>query len=154
MRGDGKQVKNFDDLDWWGFDALTGEACGLGIRVLVDMGPKACDIMERFLATTIQRGNGWNDTRPDHASMMLPTSILRQLAVFCLLDEGHSVVVDVKFRGKGYWSDFVEGMTEEEWGEMEYRANLLWPGGYRIYRKHGDVVGGTRNFHKVAMRSQ
>ncbi len=152
-RGDGIRVRGWDDLQWWGIEYLTAEADGTGLRALFDLKNKGCEIMEKFLGTTIQRGNGWNDTRPDSASMMLPVSIYRSLAIFCLMHEGHEVVVDVRFYGKGYSSDFIDGMTKNEWEDMKSRADLLWPNHYRVYELTGNVHDGTRCYHQIAMRS-
>jgi hypothetical protein len=74
----------------YGIDALTGEACGYAMRLLCDLTESGRDLIQRFLGGTvlILPASHWNPGSPNDphvGSVLLPRSILGDLAAFTLL---------------------------------------------------------------------
>ena len=91
-----KTVSCWDHLRPYGIDALTGEACSLGYRLLCDLTARGRAIVERCLGVKIQSEN-WNGGPKDDphvASIMITPDMIVPLAVFALLESGcHEVWV-------------------------------------------------------------
>jgi hypothetical protein len=89
----------WDDLRGLGIHALTGEACGWSLRLLCDVTARGKQVVERFLGgnVTIAAESNWNggsDGEEHVGSVMLPCSILPELAAFALAFRGpHGVVI-------------------------------------------------------------
>jgi len=90
-----KTISSFRELGEFGIDALTGEVCGYGYRML-------CDLTERGIKI-VAASMGINDSLfrnslPDAwnskgvRSIMLAPQMLTPLAVFALFDYGCTVV--------------------------------------------------------------
>lgn len=85
-----KTIARWSDLEPFGVDPLTGEACSLGYRILCDLTARGRAIIERCLSTEI-RSNNWNTGSkddPNVASVMLVPEMLQPIAVFALLESG------------------------------------------------------------------
>lgn len=85
-----KAIRSWRDLEDFGIDALTGEACGYAMRLLCDVTESGKALIESFFGGRIELtpGGNWNrgsDDDPHVGSVLLPRSILRDLAAFCLL---------------------------------------------------------------------
>jgi hypothetical protein len=85
-----KKIDCWDDMRAHGVDALTGEACGYAMRLLCDVTEDGRDLIQRFLGGTvaIQPASNWNGgsaNDPHVGSILLPRSILPELAAFTLL---------------------------------------------------------------------
>jgi hypothetical protein len=127
------------DFNRFGINALSGDACGYGGRVLTDLTEEGARLIEEFLGTTIQRGNAWNN---GGASIMMPRGIWADLAVFCLIREGWDIVV---FR-----TDYnVIGFHQDDWEELRERYLEVYVG-CRVYQNSG--TAGTRNRHEFTGR--
>ena len=59
-----KTVSCWDEIRPWGIDALTGEACSLGYRLLCDLTARGRATVERCLGVKIQSEN-WNGGSTD-----------------------------------------------------------------------------------------
>ena len=73
-----KSFRCGDDLKDVGIHLLTGEACGLYMRVLCDLNEQGVKLWETFTRSTCVK-DGWNDGR---ASVMIPHSMFRDLWIF------------------------------------------------------------------------
>lgn len=85
-----KTVGCWRDMEPFGIDVLTGEACALGYRMLCDLTGNGKRIVERCFGVTIESQN-WNPGSkkdPHVASIMLTQEMLVPLAVFGLLESG------------------------------------------------------------------
>ncbi|MFO0887906.1 MAG: hypothetical protein U0790_02045 [Isosphaeraceae bacterium] len=95
-----KTVNSWRDLERYGIELLTGEACGLGYRLLCDMTAQGKKIIERCLGLKdLGPAEGWNRGRPGDphvGSIMLTHEMLTPLAVFALLESGCKEVYLVK----------------------------------------------------------
>jgi len=85
-----KTIHRWSDLEIFGIDPLTAEACSLGLRLLCDLTQKGKSIVEKCLSVEI-RSDNWNrgsDADPHVASVMLTAEMLQPLSVFALLQSG------------------------------------------------------------------
>lgn len=72
------------ELRRFGFDRLTGEACGVGHRTLFDTDERAKKIWEGMTRTKITQP-AWNKTGKDVGSVMIPYGWYTDLLLWCLL---------------------------------------------------------------------
>jgi hypothetical protein len=91
-------IREWRDLEKYGIDVLTGEACGYSLRLLCDLTASGCELMRSFLGghVGIAHGSNWNSgskTDPHIASVLLPRGILDELAAFVLLERTHGTGV-------------------------------------------------------------
>ena len=96
-----------DDLRKFGFDPLTGEACGLAMRCLVDLNEEAIEIWKAFTRSD-PRNDGWNNGK---ASPMIPYSMFQDLWTFAHVMRGTRYV---------FLGDWVHS---KEWTETKYDLN-------------------------------
>jgi len=85
-----KTIARWSDLESYGINPLTAEACSLAMRILCDLTAGGRAIVERCLGAEI-RSNNWNsgsEDDPNVASVMLVPEMLQPLAVFALLESG------------------------------------------------------------------
>ena len=90
-----KFVSSWRDLESFGIDALTGEACGLMYRILFDLTAKGQKIIEKALGCRITPAEAWNrgtETEPHTGSIMLTQEMLIPLGIFALLESGCHIV--------------------------------------------------------------
>jgi hypothetical protein len=87
-----KTIGSWNDLQPFGIIILTGEACGLGYRILFDVTEQGRKIVGRcFGVPNIVLGEAWNrgSTEDPHVgSILLTQEMLIPLAVFALLEGG------------------------------------------------------------------
>ena len=87
-----KTVTCFNDLTAYGIEPLTGEACGLGYRILCDVTERGRNVLGKALGIpNIALPAPWNrgtSTDPHVGSVMLSFEMLVPLAVFALLENG------------------------------------------------------------------
>jgi len=101
-----------DSLREFGIYLLTGEACGIGMRILADVSALGRQIIQEFMRVELN-ADAWNSETDGHehvASIMLPTSILEDLWIFCHLRQNTANV----FRG-GY-------VSVDQWTETHYES--------------------------------
>jgi len=140
-------IEGWGDLRHFGFIKLTGESCGIGIRVLVDLTQEALGIMEEFLSTKLAIGNNWNSSDGQVASLMLPWEMWRDIAVYCCLKYGAYAALSVSYKCEDYSSYFVEGKTEEEYNQRVEDWHKVWPNGMMLYFRSNEPGDGLRNRH-------
>ena len=136
--------RSWDYLREWDINYLTGEACGVGIRGRVDVGPKGEELIDEFLGGVTLKYDGWN--KSDWKTMMMPDSMAEDLVVFALLRE-YDIVLRVS--GKFILTEY-HAVTKEEW-ENEYRKiREHWDElgfAVRSWSKMGNDVNGLMNRH-------
>ena len=87
-------INSFNDLQQFGINPLTGEACKYGQRTLCDLNEKGCELVASFLGLVHNEVSrpfaaNWNSTvngEPAVASIMLTRGTMRDLSVFALLN--------------------------------------------------------------------
>jgi hypothetical protein len=87
-----KAVHSWNDLGPYGIVLLTGEACGLGYRLLCDVTARGKRVLEKCLGTPdLNLPGPWNrasEAGPHVGCVMLTREMLQPLAVFALLESG------------------------------------------------------------------
>jgi len=144
-----KTICSFRDLESYGINPLTGEACRYGQRILCDVNEDGKRLLEEFLSVELTSRN-WNSKvngKDAIASIMLPYGILQDLAAFCLcyVDNYYKILFQ-----DGGW---VSGVTEEEFDKFgeswrDLRAKTNWG-----YVKDEHIARGSRNIHQMSGRS-
>ena len=88
-----KTLAGWDHLRPFGIDVLTGEACGLGYRLLCDVTARGKAIVEKCLGTPtltfFERWNTGSKDDPHVGCLMLVPEMFTPLAVFAVLESGH-----------------------------------------------------------------
>jgi hypothetical protein len=145
-------IRNWNDLEKFGIVPLTGEACGLSMRLLCDITARGKRILQTLfglqdLAVTLTLRPAWNgsvirltggeapEEKATH-SVMLPADLLRTLAVFCLVDAGCEEIylADGKPTCGMTALDFVEWRREHgEHALAVFEANLRMIYGTTMY---------------------
>lgn len=137
-------IHKWDDLREFGITPLTGEACGIGMRLLCDLTEEGAKYVEDFLGNTVKlvEDSNWNSGAK--YSVMLSRGIFTDLAAFILCSKyGNSYV-----RKDG----MIFSTIDKDDDEMITRYNEL-SSEYGIdarYLKRG--TAGTRNQHVMSGR--
>ena len=144
-----RTVFSWDDLRQFGIDALTGEACGFGMRLLCDVTKQGKELLERFLGGTVQikpdsNWNGGSKDDPHVGSVLLPRGIFTDLAAFCLLQTGQRTVYATKDGEAREAYDEISPEKRQEEQEI-YRVQ-------RVYRRSSAPGTGDRNEHAMSGR--
>jgi hypothetical protein len=141
-----KQIKcNYRGLDTFGIRCLTGEADKLHFRVLCDLTESGVVHLSEFFGGGIEfLCDNWNSGAV--ASVMLPRSILEDLALFCAIRNFNDVVKIVNCRG--YESGVYYFEKDEE--KATFLNSVSDEDSYIIYEGQKE----TRNVHVMSGRVQ
>ena len=138
-------VRSWNDLRAYGFDALTGEACGLMYRVLFDVTERGESILAKCLGLPqIKLAEPWNRGSPDDphvGSVLLAPEMLNPLAIFALLETG---CVEAWLNPEGVVG--VESTDSAKTLELLRSSSTTW----RRFRYAG--TAGDRNRHVMSGR--
>lgn len=139
-------------LEEKGFDMLTGESCGIGMRWLYDVSPNAQSILFDFFGGQVKFDNpAWNRApETGWRSVMLPPELMRSIAIYTLLRD-YEYVIDVQYRGEiGYlnYLHAINGTSDEVAAERERRQQYFPDSVKRIYHRFGTAGKGMRNRHE------
>ena len=141
---------SWNDAEKLGINYLTGEACGLALRLLCDVNQKGKDSVESFLRTQLVEGSNWNSSvngEPAVASFMAPRDgFFSSLAAFCHV---HQTGCAAAIRDSGE----VIGMTSETSGEDYQRARRTWTDARWIVPNTFHPGNGIDNTHAVSGRT-
>lgn len=143
-----KTISNWQDLEAYGIDALTGESCGLGYRLLCDVTAKGKAIIEKLLGCRLSLAENWNSGRKDDphiGSIMLPLEMLGPIGVFSLLESGCTEV----WLYKNGATIGIEPTDDEKQIRIDYQFCTK---AERILRYRG--TAGDRNVHMMSGRIQ
>lgn len=137
------------DLDQFGFNCLTGEACGLGLRLLFDISAPAKAILVKALGVQdIALRDAWNGGDAV-GSVMLDRDICTTLAIFGMLEQG---CIEV-WQSVGENRDgSIHGIENEEELVLAKESNIGYPNveGWRVWKYQG--TAGHRNRHVMSGR--
>jgi hypothetical protein len=142
-----KAIHSWNDLAAYGIVPLTGEACGLGYRLLFDVTASGKKILEKCFGTpNLNLPEAWNrggETDPHVGCIMLTHEVLQPIAVFALLESGCKEVHLVK--GSVYGLEPSDPPTAIEdvkrWAKVDYARRLAYAG-----------TAGDRNVHIMSGR--
>jgi hypothetical protein len=85
-----KSYRGTDDLEEFGINPLTGEACGLSMRILCDLTQKGVNLWQEFTRST-PTAEPWN--RHGVKSVMIPTCMFEDLWIFAQVRENKAIAV-------------------------------------------------------------
>lgn len=143
-----KTIASFGDLAAYGIEPLTGEACGLGYRILCDVTEKGRCVLSKALGIpNLVLPEAWNRgtvAEPHIGSIMLTLEMLVPLAVFGLLENGCTEVWLVRDGG-------VIGIEPGDLPEM-IDANRRLVGERLIRSLAYRGTAGDRNVHVMSGR--
>ena len=139
-------MNTIETLRTFGIDYLTGEACGIALRLLFDLTENGERIIDSFFGGVQTTSKAWNKGK---SSIMLPRSILDDLCVYALLTEYEYVVVKP---GQG-----PVGLDKTRYNRY-FALSEQCPeyfGSLRFYRKNKSHPGtGLENTHQMSGRTQ
>lgn len=137
-----KRIECWNDLHAYGIRCLTGEACGLGYRILCDVTGDGKKILERVMEVNdLVLRRPWNGGEGVVGCIMLPYEMLTPIAVFALLGAGCTLV--------GLCDDGTRGL---EPGDCEREEKILRRVAKRTLKPRGTAPGGMRNTHEMSGR--
>jgi hypothetical protein len=143
-----ERLSSWHDLWKYGFDYLTGEACGIGLRGLVDIYPRAYKILCRvFGVKEIQLSPAWNSGETKVGSIMLPKDLFGTICIFSLLDAGYTEVWQCK--DGSFYGVSDEDIKEYNDVSLSFDAREAI-GVQRVWRVNG--TAGDRNIHQMSGR--
>ena len=154
-----KTLRNWRDLWAYGFNCLTGEACGYNYRLLVDVDEKAIEIIKKVMdLPEITVRENWNSG--SIGSIMLPHCMFEPIAVFCLLNDGYEQVYTTEdgiIGASGEENDSIKEMLSEEdkkFEEYYYANGNKWPEWTRLFGGVRRRIKNTnpRNVHQMSGR--
>ena len=155
-----KSINNWDDLREFGINALTGEADRTGQRILCDLNDEGRRIVYDLLGIPLYVKGESNWNRGSDSSMMLPYSLFKELAVWCLLVgkcKCAEVYVVTGHEGEGFRAtNEIAGLfdcTREEWEEhiAFYKSVGILVKRIRVRAEHPGE--GTRCTHQFTGRT-
>lgn len=89
-----KTIGCLEDLAPFGIEPLTGEPCGLMLRVLFDITDKGQKIIEKCLGLKIVPAEPWTGRNEEHiGSIMLARDMMIPIGIFALLESGCTEVL-------------------------------------------------------------
>jgi hypothetical protein len=143
-----KTITCFADLAAYGIEPLTGEACGLGYRILCDVTEKGRNVLSKaFGIPTLVLAENWNRGSPQDphvGCVMLAHEMLTSLAIFALLESGCKEVWLVRDGG-------VIGIELEDLPDMiDANRRLIGERLVRTLAYRG--TAGDRNVHMMSGR--
>jgi hypothetical protein len=134
--------------DEWEFDYLTAEACGIGLRMRVDVGPKGQGLLDTLFGGMKLAYEGWNNSQ--WKTMMVPRGLTEDLVLWGLITDYNVVVlVEHKLSPSMSHKRFI-GFSTDEWEvEKERYLKMMDRDGYRVkvWTKSGTAAGGLMNRH-------
>ena len=141
-----KHVQNWRDLERYGIELLTGEACGLMYRLLCDVTGQGQKVIEKCFGISVTLAEPWNSGRVDDphvGSILLPPSMFLPLGVFALLESGCTEVWQI--------GEALIGMEPTDTTDERERAEKVYSERRnRIFRYGG--TAGDRNVHQMSGR--
>ncbi len=143
-----KRIECWKDLQPYGVEVLTGEACGLSFRILCDITLKGKKLLEKCLGLRdLGAAEAWNNgtkENPHIGSVLLAHDMLYIIGIFALLENGYTDVWLLKNKSIiGFMRDDPTKMRER-YAEI-HRDDLV-----RTFSYAG--TAGDRNVHVMSGR--
>lgn len=145
------------DLERWGFRCLTGEACGLSLRLLYDMNGVAHAILARTMGFTkdqLQLSPTWNGGAFDAGSALLTMEQATMCALFGMLMWDKCYAVVQTYSKCGHLENRLFGFDDEAEWKMFEETRIGLPEGteFRVHRLSTAPGSGDRNRHMMSGR--
>lgn len=153
-----RPVYSFHDLTQFGINALTGESCGFGLRMLCDVTEQGKSLLtDYFGCANLDLSPAWNshtNGEPVVGSIMLSHQLLRPLAEFVFFTKGALAIMSNSQEVMGLFT--AEEVALYEAKERDDKASLS-PLNWRLqykplnYRADGSS-SGSRHQHAMTAR--
>lgn len=151
-------INNWRDLKPAGLDLLTGEACGLSLRILFDVTEKGRLLFCKTFGLDPKKnqlGEAWNRGSKDDphvGSVMLTQDSLPVLALFAALETPGVEECHIAYKD-GQWCG-VWGFTRDEvLAELDDWREAMRRMGYSVSRRSYNGTAGDRNVHQFTGRT-
>lgn len=148
-----KTIANWRDLEPYGINLLTGEACALSYRGLFDLTDKGLEIIKRIVgAVELTAPSNYNSGAV--ASLLMPYTMFEPMAVFGLFERDHAQHVFICHSDRAYTGQFVIGCSGEEYETVKRELDITCPN-YRILtypEQRRGVTVGMSNVHQMSGR--
>jgi hypothetical protein len=148
-----KTIQNWRDLEPYGIDLLTGEACALSYRGLFDLTAEGLELVKRVIgAVEITAPSNWNSKAI--ASLLMPYTMFEPLAVFALFEREQAQHVFVCLGARAGASHFVMACSAEEFPSVKRELDITCPN-YRLLtypEQRRGVTVGMSNVHQMSGR--
>lgn len=144
--------KAWEYLKEWEIEYLTAEACGIGLRARIDVGPKGQELLDEYFGGIELTYRGWNNW--EWKTMMMDFNLSMGLTVYGLL-KSWWIVVEVLKNDLGI-SHHWRAYTKEEWESEEVQGLFKrwreYGVDWRVYMKSGTAWDGMMNRHEFTGR--
>jgi hypothetical protein len=146
-----------------GFDRLTSEADGLGMRIRYDLDEQAQDILGSAFGGMQLVHEGWNDRKKKTA--MIFRELIRPLMIFTLFYNKADLIFDVHIYKEGsYRADYLMAFSNLE---RDREGKIIWTneldamktaisettgGAFHIRTREGTSANGLMNVHTFSGR--
>lgn len=141
------RINGFGDLEQYGINCLTGEACAYSMRLLCDYNLDGALLLSDFLGIRVSAndGNNWNSQvngMEALGSIMLTPDALWRLAEFAMLQYGYDRVVAHTPEHHGVYGFDMTDSYAEKYMENNRDQRI-------IHNPHS----GNRNTHQMTGRT-
>ena len=146
---------NYDSSDYLksiGINILTGEACGLSMRLLCDITESAQTLLSDFFGGVTFNAVGWNNY--DGKSIMLTRETLNDIIVYSVCTQ-YPIVIKCSYRNKRgkFETNHLRGLnTQDELNALKPHYQKIHDNNYRVFYSSGTAAGGLRNTHEFSGR--
>lgn len=143
------EFHNMHDLEKFGVNPLTGEACAFSLRMLCDLNQEGKDLMEEFLGGAFVTASNWNSMvngKKAIRSIMISKSTFQDLYKYICWKNGcEYIVIDPSGNVDGYPELSEEQL--EEFSRDEYKL-------YFSPAVKGQPSVNGRNVHAASGRTE
>lgn len=150
------QIHNWNGLQQFGINALTGEACKYSMRLLCDLNEDGVELLRDFFGLQIvlnpktQFAENWNSQvngKPALVSIMLPRGVFDDLCRFALQSKGTIFAVRTP---AGDWIGYTsEDVVHYTLTSEKLQITPEW----RVYYNPPQPGSGSRNQHAFTGRT-
>ena len=144
-----KNVNCWNDLRAYGIDVLTGEACGLSLRLLCDCTDRGRKLLSKVFGipqmALAEPWNGGTAQDPHVGSILLPPDLFSLLGVFALLENGCREAWVTK-------NNAVLGLEPGDMADADHIASVFKDQVARRFAYRG--TARDRNVHEMSGRTE
>ena len=146
---------NYDSSDYLksiGINILTGEACGLSMRLLCDIDDNAQTLLSDFFGGLEFKSDGWNSY--SKKSIMLTRETLNDIIVYSVCSQ-YPIVIKCAYKNKRdrFETNHLRGLnTQDELNALRPHYDKIHNGKFRVFYSSGTAAGGLRNTHEFSGR--
>mgnify|MGYP000084127903 CR=1 FL=1 len=153
-----KIYQSLNEAKQWGFNPLTGEACGLNLRILFDLSEQGHELLARSMGFNKEQlilSPSWNGGEFSAGSALLTTNQIETCVLLGMLLHDKCLEVwtpigEYAAHGFLYGIDSMEELAAAKETNIEFSSDV----GFRAYKLSGMPGTGDRNRHAMSGRIQ